>query len=50
MLVVRTRVTHFDRGVRCRCHLDEPDENFYDHGLATDTIAKLRYAGAKVCA
>eukprot|EP01052_Picozoa_sp_SAG31_P055353 SAG31_NODE_15237_length_764_cov_1.013534_2_plen_103_part_01 len=25
------------------CHLDEPDENFYDHGLATNTIARLNY-------
>lgn len=26
------------------CALDEPDGNFYDHGLADDTIARLRYA------
>ena len=26
------------------CGLDEPDENFYDHGLATNTISQLRYA------
>ena len=26
------------------CHLDEPDDNFYDHRLATNTIARLSYA------
>jgi hypothetical protein len=26
------------------CALDEPDEHFYDEGLASDTIARLRYA------
>jgi iduronate 2-sulfatase len=26
------------------CGLDEPDDHFYDNGLANDTIARLRYA------
>lgn len=26
------------------CALEEPDEHFYDQGLATDTIKRLRYA------
>jgi len=26
------------------CALDEPDENFYDHGLASNTIKQLQYA------
>merc|ERR1712023_135168 len=26
------------------CALDEPDEHFYDHGLADNTIKRLRYA------
>ena len=26
------------------CSVDEPDENFYDYGLANDTIDRLRYA------
>ena len=26
------------------CALDEPDENFYDYGLANNTIERLRYA------
>jgi hypothetical protein len=26
------------------CHPDEPDEHFYDNGLATDTIARLQHA------
>jgi arylsulfatase A-like enzyme len=28
------------------CALDEPDENFYDHGLASNVIEQLRYAAA----
>ena len=30
--------------VVARCALDEPDENFYDHGLASNTIKQLQYA------
>ena len=29
------------------CALAEPDEHFYDHGLANDTIARLRFAAAQ---
>jgi hypothetical protein len=28
------------------CHLDEPDENFYDHGLASDTILRVEHAAS----
>jgi hypothetical protein len=28
------------------CHLDEPDEHFYDHGLASNTIARLEFAAS----
>ena len=31
-----------------RCALDEPDEHFYDHGLATNTIQRLQFAGKKL--
>ena len=30
------------------CALSEPDEHFYDQGLATNTIAQLQYAGRKL--
>ena len=29
------------------CALDEPDAHFYDHGLANDTIARMRFAVAQ---
>lgn len=29
------------------CALDEPDDHFYDHGLANATIARLKYAAAR---
>ena len=31
-----------------RCALDDPDEHFYDHGLATNTIQRLQFAGKKL--
>ena len=30
------------------CGLDEPDAHFYDHGLAEDTLARLRWAAAQL--
>ena len=29
------------------CAIDEPDDNFYDHGLATNTITQLRHAAMR---
>lgn len=34
--------------VYLRCHLDEPDENFYDQTLADNTLERLQYASGQV--
>lgn len=38
------RTTVLSSDTWCQGGVDEPDSNFYDHGLASDTIARLQYA------